>query len=49
MVGMDEWAYGGCKWLGRGCLPVCVWIRRNDRMHGGSRIGRGGVCAWVCV
>ena len=28
---------------------LCVWIRRNDRMHGGSRIGRGGVCAWVCV
>ena len=23
---------------------LCVWIRRNDRMHGGSRVGRGG---WV--
>ena len=28
---------------------LCVWIGRNDRMHDGSSVGRGGVCTWVCV
>ena len=28
---------------------LCVWIGRNDRMHGGSSVGRGGVCTWVCI
>ena len=33
---------------GEGVCP-CVWMVRDDRVHGGCSVGRGGVCTWVCV
>ena len=33
----------------RGGVYLCVRMVRDDRVHGGSSVGRGGVCTWVCV
>ena len=45
---MDGRTVGGVSGKGEG-VCLCVWIGRNDRMHGGSSVGRGGVCTWVCI